>query len=226
MSLSRETLEDNTFRERIEREAEGTLTLLSVEEIEASRVETLGKFAADEDIWIFAYGSLIWNPIFEVAERVPARLNGHQRCFCLWALAGRGSPENMGLFLGLVEGGHCDGLALRVGAENRDRETQIVWRREMIGGTYIPSIQPLMLENGRTVRGICFLANPEHPRIQADIPHDRKIDALATAEGSLGTSRDYLFGVDEGLRSQNCEDSYITRLSADVRARLAANADR
>ena len=65
------------------------------------------------DVWIFAYGSLIWNPIFPFAEKRVARIYGLHRSFCLWSRVGRGTRENPGLVLGLDDGGSCSGLALR-----------------------------------------------------------------------------------------------------------------
>jgi hypothetical protein len=36
-----------------------------------------------QDVWVFAYGSLMWNPGIDVAEHKPAVLQGWHRAFCI-----------------------------------------------------------------------------------------------------------------------------------------------
>ena len=45
---------------------------LSAEEREASLKQALARYAPGEEAWIFAYGSLMWNPALEFAEPRPA----------------------------------------------------------------------------------------------------------------------------------------------------------
>ena len=91
-----------------------------------------------DGVFVFAYGSLIWNPCVEVAERRTARLHGYHRDFRLRIEMGRGTPETPGLMLALVGGGSCRGVALRLPSPNLSDELLLVWRREMLTGAYKP----------------------------------------------------------------------------------------
>ncbi len=88
--------------------------------------------------WVFAYGSLLWNPLFPFAEARPAILRGLHRRFCLRSLASRGTPDQPGLVLGLDRGGACTGVAYRLPAPVAMDELHLLWRREMVVGAYRP----------------------------------------------------------------------------------------
>ena len=78
--------------------------------------------AADHDLWVFGYGSLMWRPGFAYEEAQHARLTGYRRCFCIYSVHHRGTPERPGLVLGLDRGGACEGIAYRVAAARRGRD--------------------------------------------------------------------------------------------------------
>lgn len=216
MPLSRDSLADDSFKQAMLDEAPGAMTLMDAEAFEASRQAILQRAREFGELWVFGYGSLIWNPIVEVAERRAVRLNDHSRRFCVWAPIGRGSPERPGLWLALDEGGTCDGVALRIPEDKWDAETTILWRREMIAGVYRPAW--LTLETADGPLPCCvFLSNPEHERYDAVVSHADQVDAIAAAEGSLGTCRSYLYDLAEGLTRHGLADPYIARLQDDVR---------
>ena len=89
-------------------------------------------------IWVFGFGSLIWNPAFHFVERRTARIHGYHRQFCLWARSGRGSPERPGLMLSLESGGSCTGVAYRLDEHAAATELDVLWRREMSTMAYRP----------------------------------------------------------------------------------------
>ena len=123
--------------------------------------ETL-KQQSSKELWIFAYGSLIWNPIFHYSDRCLVRLENWQRRFCMLAPVGRGTIDNPGLVLGLMpsEGSYCEGIAYRLPIdENTESELLLLWRREMVVGSYIPSF--IFGKNGdRTL-----LETPRYPKV-------------------------------------------------------------
>ncbi len=217
MPLSRDSLANDAFKQQMLDEAPGEMTLMDPDAFEASRQEILRKAEEYGELWVFGYGSLIWNPIVEIAEQRPAILNGYSRRFCVWAPIGRGSPDCPGLWLGLDEGGSCDGVALRLPEDQWDSETLILWRREMISAVYRPNWLMLEMEGG--ARPACvFLANHEHDRYAAKVERADEVRAIATAQGSMGTCRSYLYDLADGLAKHDLGDPYIEHLVGEVRA--------
>ena len=171
------------------------------------------------DVWLFGYGSLIWNPTIHNIERRVARIDGWHRAFCLSTRAGRGSIDNPGLVLGLEPGGSCMGVALRIAEAAAMAELALLWRREMLTGAYIPHWVDLLDEQGdRFGSGLAFTVNPAGDHYAGDLPEAEVLRRLATAAGSLGSSADYLFRTCDGLRLCGVEDAELERLAAGVRA--------
>ena len=111
-TLTREQIASGEVRRRIV-ESGYPFPILSEEELADVLAETLAK-GKGADVWVFGYGSLMWNPAFHYAERRVGLIHGFHRRFCLWTHAGRGTPENPGLTLALDRGGSCHGVAFRL----------------------------------------------------------------------------------------------------------------
>ena len=190
--VRREDLTEEGF-ERLRRDDNALrgIRLLGKDEREANRRDVLERLPAGEDLWVFGYGSLMWNPALDVAERVPARLSGWHRSFCLWIPAGRGTVENPGLMMALDRGGSCRGVGLRIAATQVEHETEILWRREMLAGTYRPRWVSLHTAQGE-IAAITFVVNHEHALYAGRVPLDVQVRHLATAKGRIGRARDYL----------------------------------
>src|SRR5260221_2141329 len=107
-----------------------------VEEIPPLSIEIAALLARGEDIWIFAYGSLMWNPGFAHDAVEPALLRGWHRSFCVYSHRYRGTPARPGLVLGLDRGGACRGMAIRIPAAEAAGAIDYLWEREMAGGVY------------------------------------------------------------------------------------------
>ena len=189
--LTREALQGGFVNEMIARS--GTkLRVLSDDERRASLEATLAAQPAPGDVWLFGYGSLIWNPAFHYVERKPVLIRGWHRQFCLSTPIGRGTPDQPGLVLGLDRGGSCKGVAFRVTRAEAEAELELVWRREMVTGAYVPrwvTLHAPDLPDGTS--GIAFIINraaPNYvrPRSEADTAR-----VIATACGVLGSCRDY-----------------------------------
>ena len=198
--------------------AEGGYRITSEEERETSRRALVDEAAPGGDVWIFGFGSLMWNPALDFAEAVPGRVYGYHRRYCMWTTFGRASPERPGMVLALMPGGSCRGLAIRIPRDRAIAETRVLWRREMISGGYLARRVPVRLSAG-TVQAIAFVANPDHPRYAGKVDEAHQIEHLAFAEGRLGRARDYLHNMKRYLDGLGVRDGPIHRLHRGVQAR-------
>ena len=192
MTYGRDNIRDGLFEEiGLEAERLGLMRCCTDEERAESRARMLTGMSVDEDVWIFGYGSLMWNPAFHYAERRPGMIRGWHRSFCLWTPMGRGTPDNPGLVLGLDRGGSCRGIAYRIAARDRDTELQLLWQREMVADGYNSRWVTVRGEAG-DIRAITWVINPKGDRYAGKLPMETLARTLATAEGRLGSNRDYL----------------------------------
>ncbi|MCP4317587.1 MAG: gamma-glutamylcyclotransferase [Hyphomicrobiales bacterium] len=190
---------------------------LTDEKREATRIDTL-EGHRDEDLWVFAYGSLMWDPGFEFEDVLKAHVPGYQRAFCLKdELGARGTLEVPGLMAALDTGGECTGLAFRIAKEHLEKETEILWRREMVTGVYVPTIV-----HGATTQGdvkcVTFVANHKASRIRSDLTREEKVRYLATGSGVLGTSLEYIENLADHLLALEIDDPYVFSLLEKARA--------
>ncbi len=202
-------------RERLDQlAAAGGAVALTDDKLAASRSALLGSRATGRELWVFAYGSLIWNPAIAVVETRPAVLPGWERSFCLDLRGGRGSRERPGLMCALVPSRSCGGVALRIAARQVESETAVLWLREMAFGHYVPSLVPLTIQ-GDVVDGLAFVADPARV-VRMDL--DEQARRIAAAHGPIGTNRDYLFRLEGALEAHGIEDAYVSALAGRVRA--------
>jgi cation transport protein ChaC len=192
---------------------------LTAEEREASLKDALSRYAPGDEAWVFAYGSLMWNPAIEFAEQQPCQLDGWHRSFCFWLPLGRGTPELPGLMLALERGGSCEGIAYRLSPQQVRSELAIVWNREMLAGVYKPRWVPVTLRDGRTVTAVTFEIDINHSQYTGDLTLDRTAHHIAYAEGRRGPCRDYLANTSAHARALGIHDAYIEDLVERV-ARL------
>jgi cation transport protein ChaC len=190
---------------------------LSDQEIEDSRRAVLGGLGAGHDLWIYGYGSLMWDPGFHFAEVRLADLQGYQRRFSYKTTLGRGCPEQPGLMLSLERSdGCCRGLAFRVTADVVDAESTIVWRREMIRGGYRPALLPVSTPQGE-ITALAFTPNLAHPDYVGELPLKETAAIIARGAGVLGTNRQYLENLVAQIEHLDIEDTYMTQLVEQVR---------
>jgi cation transport protein ChaC len=203
-TLTREWLRSGELR-RMLVERDPAIDVLSAEAVEKSRRSTLDGRDLSNGVWLFGYGSLIWNPIVEIAERRVGVAHGYHRRFCIWTILGRGSREIPGLLLALERGGACRGVLLRIAPEHLESELDLIWQREMLTSVYHARWLRVRTEEG-PVQAIAFVANRAHPRYAGRLPIDRVVETLATAHGPLGTSAEYLVSTVAHLRDLDiCE---------------------
>lgn len=216
MSLSRMDLESRRLQQII---ARGGLEIhIATEaELQASIENTLQRWTPNSDIWLFAYGSLIWNPIIQFADRRVGKIYGWHRQFCLWTPLGRGTLDNPGLVLGLDRGGCCQGIVYRIASANIPTELLLLWRREMVVGAYTPRWVKVF-DGTQTIEAITFTINRHHFAYAKKLPLPLIAHQLSTAHGALGSAADYLMQTVEGLLSAGIRDTYLLKLRDQVTA--------
>lgn len=177
---------------------------------EATRRSVL-KDRPSGNIWVFAYGSLMWDPAISFAEVRLCDVEGYCRRFCLKIEIGRGAPGNPGLMAALEPGDLCHGLAYRIDEDAVETETERLWRREMITWGYIPTWVEATTPQG-AVDVLCFVANPAGPAYTPGLSDKVAARLIANGEGMLGRNFDYLDNLVSGLRALGRDDPDIFRL--------------
>lgn len=170
--------------------------------------------------WVFGYGSLLWNPLFPVAEARPATAHGVHRRFCLRSLASRGTRERPGLVLGLERGGACRGVAFRLPSALALDELHLLWRREMVVGSYRP-VWVRVRAGERALTALAFVVRRDHPQY-ASLSMDEQADTIAHACGAFGSSCEYLMKTRSALAEHGIVDAYLERLASAVADRQRA----
>ena len=171
------------------------------------------------DLWIFAYGSLLWDPGFAPAATARARLDGWQRSFCMWSFHYRGTEESPGLVLALDArpGACCEGLALRV-ADGQEAEVMAALRgRELISDAYEERVLPVALDDGRTLAAVAYVIRPGH-RQYACVDPETQARTIAGARGQRGPNIDYLANTVANLANLGIRDPDIEALFARTQA--------
>ena len=217
LKLTRQTILDGSLRE-FSRELLGIRTPFMSDEERTRQVRaTLACAPRPDRVWVFGYGSLMWNPAFHYAERRTALIYGYHREFCLASRAGRGSPQHPGLMLALERGGSCHGVAFRLHRDQSECELDIVWRREMGSMSYRP-----VWVKVRTLQGIehavTFAANCSHERYLTSVEEGERTRLITTGSGPLGRCRDYLYETVAHLRALGIYDRRMESIEARVRA--------
>ncbi len=177
---------------------------------EANRQKVLaGRMNAD--LWVFAYGSLIWDPAVQVAEYRHGLLQGWHRSFCMRLEGGRGSHDCPGLMAALDEGGQCHGVVFRLAASLVDQETKFMWNREMFAGAYEPRFLSVETPQG-TVEALVFVMDRSNHRYMPHLSQEEAAKMIAVAEGSLGSNLDYLDALIKHLDKLDIADDELRRL--------------
>jgi cation transport protein ChaC len=163
---------------------------------------------ADEDLWIFGYGSLMWRPGFAFLERVPARLFGAHRALCVLSHVHRGTPERPGLVLGLDRGGTCRGIAYRAGAGSRAETLAYLRAREQVTMVYRETVRPIALlgHPERRVRAVCYMVDRGHAQYAGRLDLATQLHLVRQGHGQSGLNRDYVLQTVREIEAQGFRD--------------------
>jgi cation transport protein ChaC len=170
---------------------------------------------ADEDFWVFAYGSLMWRPGFDVLERRNARLVGAHRALCVYSFVHRGTPDRPGLVLGLDYGGNCRGIAYRVAAAKGPETIDYLRAREQVTMVYRETWRRIWLDADpqQSVHALCFVVDRGHAQYAGRLSLAEQLHYVRQGHGRSGACRDYVLAAVKELETLGCRDEGLHLLA-------------
>lgn len=170
-------------------------------------------------MWVFGYGSLMWNPGFEFIDKQVANLAEYHRSFCMRSIHHRGTVEAPGLVLALdaATGASCDGVAFQVAGDVADQVLEYLRARELISSAYLEADLPITLRDGRQVQAVTYVIDPEHVQYCGQLPLEEQARIIKTAVGGRGPNTEYLHSTATQLHELGISDADLDWLSTRVR---------
>jgi cation transport protein ChaC len=172
---------------------------------------------AEGDLWVFAYGSLMWRPGFEYTSWRKATLRGWRRSLCVYSYVYRGSPERPGLVLGLDRGGSCLGVAFRVESNLRRRTIHYLRQREQVTAVYLERTSPIVLDQGERVLALTYVADRLHAQYAGRLDRETMLEVVRLGKGKSGDNAQYVLETHEHLLTLGVHDRDLDWLSARLR---------
>ena len=216
IKLTKENISKGQLGDKI-KSISGSDKVLTTEELLNARRNIIPDEGIGEDIYIFAYGSLLWNPTVDYEEECLAKIYGFHRSFCMKTNLGRGSFKKPGLMLGLDRGGSCRGSALKLKKSEAIKNIDILFRREMVTGAYKPKLLKTILEDGRKVMSLAFTVDKKHKNYFQNKDIQTKAIMISNAHGFLGTCEEYFSNTLQSLSELNIVDSEMIAISKHLK---------
>ena len=214
--ITRESILNGTIRRLVEQSGDDGRLMTDQErkQIVENMIETAPSL---NSMWVFGYGSLIWNPALYFTEKQRGTVHGYHRRFCLWSTIGRGSPSRPGLMLGLERGGSCKGIFYKIDRREIRTELDIVFRRELITAAYRPTWVSARILGKSPFKAIAFVINRDHNRYAGMLDDETVIQTIADAKGTLGSCSDYLYETVLQLENLGMPDRRLASIARHVR---------
>ncbi|MEM8774412.1 MAG: gamma-glutamylcyclotransferase [Pseudomonadota bacterium] len=170
-------------------------------------------------MWVFGYGSLVWNPGFTPSGRVLATLPGYRRSFCMRSIHHRGTDENPGLVLALdaIPSAECQGVALSVADGEEDEVMAYLRERELISSAYLEKKLPVCLSDGREVQAVTYVVDTDHVQYCGGMGLEEQAHIISVAMGGRGPNDEYLYQTHEHLAELGIADPDLDWLVSRVR---------
>jgi cation transport protein ChaC len=166
--------------------------------------------------WVFGYGSLMWKPGFDYAERHAATLHGWRRALCVYSHVHRGTPDRPGLVLGLDRGGSCRGVAFRVEESQRAATLAYLRERELVTHVYHEIEGGVRLDDGRRVRALVYVVDQRHAQYAGRLDRAHQLAFVKQGRGVSGANRDYVLNTQEHLVELGVRDATLAWLAAQL----------
>ena len=143
------------------------------------------------DMWVFAYGSLMWNPGFPHEQARLAKIHGYHRALCVWSWVHRGTRDHPGLVFGLDRGGSCVGIAHQVSAAERDAAAAYLYERELVTHVYKAVARRIRVDGVGVVSALTFVVDRRHPQYSGKLSPAEAASTIRGAHGRSGPNPDY-----------------------------------
>ncbi|MGI8524624.1 MAG: gamma-glutamylcyclotransferase [Pseudolabrys sp.] len=175
-----------------------------------------------DDLWVFAYGSLMWRPGFQFRERRNAKLIGAHRALCVYSFVHRGTPEKPGLVLGLDRGGACRGIAYRVAAGKRDDTIAYLRAREQATMVYRETWRAVWLDDDPKARvsAICYMVDRGHEQYAGRLTVEQQLHYIRQGHGRSGVNREYVIETVKSLEALGYREGELHLLAKRLEGSL------
>ncbi len=180
-----------------------------------SSKEEIVDFGDDEYIWadwVFAYGSLIWNPEVDFDSSHIGKVYGRHRTFCVRSTKYRGTPTSPGVVLGLDTGGSCIGVAYQLSQATKTQSIKKLYQREMLNRIYIPTLVNVHLGAKQLVRALTFVANRRNDAYLS-MTEDQLFNRLNVCVGDRGANKDYALNTWHALKAHGVRDERLEKIA-------------
>jgi cation transport protein ChaC len=179
-----------------------------------------------EDLWVFAYGSLMWRPGFDFLERHNARLVGAHRALCVYSFVHRGTPEKPGLVFGLDHGGACRGIVYRVAAKKGAATIDYLRAREQVTLVYREAWRSVWLDGDpkRRVTALCYIVDRGHRQYAGRLSVARQMHFVRQGHGRSGPNRDYVLDAVKALEALGYRETELHLVAARLKGTHEAHA--
>ena len=183
---------------------------MSVNTIEENRKRNL--FGDQDEIWLFGYGSLIYLVDFPYLESRPASIRGWSRRFWQGSHDHRGTVDNPGRVVTLIEQADaiCGGLAYLVEASVFAQLDE----REKNG--YLRVATEMTFDDGSTATGLTYLATEDNEAYLGEASEYEIAQHICRAEGASGANSDYLLDLAVALRELGQQDDHVFAIEAHI----------
>lgn len=168
------------------------------------------------EFWIFAYGSLMWNPGFEFVESAPGLVHGYHRRLCLWSVRYRGNIKQPGLVLGLALGGSCRGYAYRIDKNSQQEVLDYLCDRELITGAYDAKICQVSIDDGRKVEATTFVSKTDHPHFAHKMSAEETASIVNSAEGYRGCNKEYVLNTVKHMNQMKIYNTELHKIARQL----------
>lgn len=152
--------------------------------------DLIGAVPPGGEMWLFAFGSLIWNKRFTSDAERRGVVRGWHRDFCLGPdTRYRGNPAAPGYVLSLDRGGQCKGMVYRLPPQGLAANIEGLLRKE-------PPFPPRWV-TVETPEGVVRAFSFTHPGREiayaGHLTDEAIADALSRAVGMMGSMAQYVY---------------------------------